>query len=83
MPSFTWLIHFTTRRGICETSYKPIFAPDSGDGLRVFNYLYGSVSKYKEHNDTANVMDQSLNMRFNTAGIEDERLCCYGSQDAN
>ncbi len=57
-----------------NANYQPIFAPNSGDGLRVFNYLYGSVSKYKEHNDTANVMDQALNLRFNTAAVDDESL---------
>lgn len=57
-----------------NANYQPIFSPKSGDGLRVFNYLYGSVAKYKEHNDTANVMDQSLNLTFNTTSVDDDSL---------
>ena len=57
-----------------NANYQPIFSPNSGDGLKVFNYLYGSVAKYKEHNDTANVMDQSLNLRFDTTSIDDDSL---------
>lgn len=57
-----------------NTNYQPIFAPNSGDGLRVFNYLYGSVSQYKEHYDTANVMDQALNLHFKTYSVDDDSL---------
>lgn len=56
-----------------NTDYVPIFAPNSGDGLEVFNYLYGSLSRFKEQNDTSNVMDQALNLSFDTSsGVNPE-----------
>lgn len=55
-----------------NTSYQPIFASDSGDGLRVFNYLYGSVSRYKEQNKTANVRDQALNLTYTNIQASDK-----------
>ena len=58
-----------------NANYKPIFAPDSGDGLRVFNYLYSSVAKYKEQNHTANVMDQALDLTYkNVSSAETDTL---------
>lgn len=57
-----------------NADYQPIFAPNSGDGLEVFNYLYGSLSRYREQNDSVNVRDQSLNMTFNTLSVDDESL---------
>lgn len=57
-----------------NTNYQPIFAPDSGDGLRVFNYLYGSVSNYREHNKNTNIMDQALKLKFNTRSTDDDSL---------
>ena len=47
-----------------NTNYIPIFSPGSGDGVRVFNYLYGSMSNYREKYDTANVMDQALSLTY-------------------
>lgn len=49
-----------------NSNYEPIFSDRSGDGLRVFNYLYGSVENFRETNDSANALDQSLNLKFNT-----------------
>ncbi len=49
-----------------NTHYQPIFADKRGDGLRVFNYLYGSVDNYKRSNDSANALDQALNIAFDT-----------------
>ena len=50
-----------------NTNYEPIFS-DRGDGLMVFNYLYGSVDNYKKTNDSANVLDQALSFKFDTTG---------------
>ena len=50
-----------------NTHYEPIFS-DRGDGLMVFNYLYGSVDNYKKTNDSANVLDQALSLKFDTTG---------------
>ncbi|MDO5764511.1 MAG: hypothetical protein Q4P84_02260, partial [Elusimicrobiales bacterium] len=36
-----------------NSNYEPIFSDRSGDGLRVFNYLYGSVENFRETNDSA------------------------------
>ena len=55
-----------------NADYQPIFAPDSGDGLRVFNYLYGSVARYKEQNKTSNVRDQALNLTYNNVQSSDQ-----------
>lgn len=49
-----------------NSNYEPIFSDRSGDGLRVFNYLYGSVDNFKKDNNSANALDQSLNLKFNT-----------------
>ena len=50
-----------------NANYQPIFAAP-GDGLRVFNYLYGSVGDYKEMNDSENAKDEALRIAFNTTG---------------
>ena len=52
-----------------NTHYQPIFADRRGDGLKVFNYLYGSVDNYKRSNDSANALDQSLNITFDTTQV--------------
>ena len=57
-----------------NADYQPIFAPDSGDGLMVFNYLYSSVAHYKEQNKTANIMDQALNLSFDTRTVLNDSL---------
>lgn len=57
-----------------NTNYVPIFASNNGDGTEVFKYLYGSVAEYKEQNDTANVMDQALNLTFDTRQVYDDSL---------
>ncbi len=49
-----------------NASYEPIFADRRGDGQRVFNYLYGSIENYKSTIDSANALDQSLNITFDT-----------------
>ncbi len=46
-------------------TYQPIFSAP-GDGLRVFNYLYGSIGDYKEMNDSENAKDESLRIKFDT-----------------
>lgn len=46
-------------------TYQPIFGAP-GDGLRVFNYLYGSVGDYKEMNDSENAKDEALRIKFDT-----------------
>ncbi|MGN1058116.1 MAG: hypothetical protein ACI4Q7_02025, partial [Candidatus Avelusimicrobium sp.] len=50
-----------------NSNYEPIFADRVGDGLRVFNYLYGSVNNFKKDNNSANALDQALNLKFDTA----------------
>lgn len=57
-----------------NTAYVPIFSPNGGDGLQVFNYLYGSLANYKEQNKTTNVMDQALNLHFDTTQVNDDSL---------
>ena len=57
-----------------NTTYVPIFSPNSGDGLAVFNQLYGSVSNYKAHAKTANIKDQSLNIAYNISAAERDTL---------
>lgn len=52
-----------------NSNYEPIFADRTGDGLRVFNYLYGSVENFKKNNDSANAMDQALNLKFDTTSL--------------
>lgn len=51
-----------------NTSYEPIFnAP--GDGMQVFNYLYGSLQNYRSTLDSANVLDRALRLKFNTSSL--------------
>ncbi len=50
-------------------NYEPIFADTNGDGLTVFNYLYGSVENYKQSSGSTNALDQALNVKFNTIGL--------------
>ena len=52
-----------------NTTYEPIFADTTGDGLKVFDYLYGSVENYKKATGSANALDQSLNIKFDTIGL--------------
>ena len=54
-----------------NANYEPIFADRTGDGREVFNYLYGSLDNYKKSTGSANALDQSLNLKFNTAALED------------
>ena len=54
-----------------NTNYVPIFSPNTGDGLQVFNELYGSVANYKKQSDSANVMDQSLNLTYKDITVGD------------
>jgi hypothetical protein len=54
-----------------NANYEPIFADRTGDGRQVFNYLYGSVDNYKKSTGSANALDQSLNLKFNTATLGD------------
>ncbi|MCQ2410522.1 MAG: hypothetical protein MJ053_03210, partial [Elusimicrobiaceae bacterium] len=49
--------------------YEPIFNDVGGDGQRVFNYLYGSLQNYRSTLDSANVLDQSLRIQFDTTGL--------------
>ncbi len=50
-----------------NADYQPIFGTP-GDGLRVFNYLYGSVGDYKEMNNSENAKDEALRIKFDTTG---------------
>ena len=52
-----------------NVDYKPIFNDRTGDGLTVFNYLYSSVENYKKVTDSANVLDQSLQLKFDTTSL--------------
>ena len=52
-----------------STNYEPIFADTTGDGLTVFNYLYGSISNYKQATGSTNALDQALNIKFNTTSL--------------
>lgn len=54
-----------------NANYEPIFADRTGDGRQVFNYLYGSVDNYKKSTGSANALDQSLNLKFNTTTLGD------------
>ena len=47
-------------------TYQPIFSAP-GDGLRVFNYLYGSVNDFKEMNHSENAKDEALRIKFDTS----------------
>ena len=67
-----------------NTNYVPIFASKNGDGERVFNYLYGSLSNYKDKSNSDNVIDQALNLAFDTRHVEDDSLYAnrnFGSMD--
>ena len=50
-----------------NAGYQPIFN-SPGDGLRVFNYLYGSVGDFKEMNNSENAKDEALRIKFDTTG---------------
>ncbi|WP_432635463.1 hypothetical protein [Candidatus Avelusimicrobium sp.] len=54
-----------------NANYEPIFADRTGDGREVFKYLYGSLDNYKKSTGSANALDQSLNLKFNTASLGD------------
>ena len=58
--------------------YEPIFN-SPGDGLRVFNYLYGSVDNYREANKSVNAVDQSLRINFDTSACDGES--CYTNRN--
>lgn len=49
-------------------NYEPIFN-DRGDGQRVFDYLYGSIQNYRSTQHSANVLDQSLRLVFDTTAL--------------
>lgn len=71
-----------------NSSYVPIFSPNSGDGLEVFNYLYGSVDNLKKATDSVNAKDQALNIRFDTVSLAqvpdgDESAASAGEVYAN
>lgn len=57
-----------------NTNYVPIFAANNGDGSRVFNYLYGSLSNYKEQNQSNAVVDQALKLSFDTTSDTGQEL---------
>ncbi len=57
-----------------NADYVPIFSENNGDGTQVFRYLYGSVADYRQQNDSANVMDQALNITFDTTQVNDDSL---------
>jgi len=52
--------------------YEPIFNDRHTDGLRVFNYLYGSIENYRDVSNSANVKDQALSLQFNTSSSTEE-----------
>lgn len=52
-----------------SSTYVPIFSPNSGDGLMVFNQLYGSLANYRENSKSANVLDQALNVMYDTTSL--------------
>ena len=52
-----------------NANYEPIFNDIHGDGLEVFNYLYGSIGNLKKATDSVNAKDQSLDIEFNTLGL--------------
>ena len=58
-----------------NSNYEPIFNDRRSDGLRVFNYLYGSLDNYRESNNSANALDQSLRIKFNTASACTDDSC--------
>lgn len=71
-----------------NSNYVPIFSPNTGDGLEVFNYLYGSVDNLKKAMNSVNTKDQSLNIRFDTTSLPavadgDETSAAAGEVYAN
>jgi len=69
-----------------NSNYQPIFTDTAGDGLRVFNYLYGSLNEYRESTKSANVRDQALSVHFNTASGAYASVCnadgeCYANRN--
>lgn len=52
-----------------NSNYEPIFSDRFGDGKRVFDYLYGSVDNFKKDNNSANALDQALNLKFDTSSL--------------
>ena len=69
-----------------NSNYRPIFSDAAGDGMRVFNYLYGSVNEYRENMKTANVLDQALSLHFDTASAAYATVCnadgeCYANRN--
>ncbi len=61
-----------------DTSYDPIFNDRSGDGQRVFNYLYGSLNNYRETMDSANALDQALQLTLHSGCTEN---VCYTTRN--
>ena len=59
-------------------NYKPIFDDRTGDGFRVFNYLYGSIGNYRSAMDSANALDQSLQLTLHAGCTED---VCYTTRN--
>ena len=69
-----------------NSDYQPIFNDTTGDGLRVFNYLYGSINEYRENTKSANVLDQALNLNFDTSSAAYITTCnaegeCYANRN--
>lgn len=62
-------------------NYEPIFNDKRGDGQRVFNYLYGSIQNYKDVTDSANALDQSLRIKFDTSGTNCDGEVCYANRN--
>ncbi len=68
-----------------NANYQPIFSAP-GDGMRVFNYLYGSVGDYKEMNESENAKDEALRIKFDTTGTHCDRdsagnETCYANRN--
>jgi len=67
-----------------NANYQPIFSAP-GDGLRVFNYLYGSVGDFKEMNNSENAKDEALRIKFDTSGTNcdpvGDQETCYANRN--
>ncbi len=67
--------------------YEPIFSDTTGDGQRVFNYLYGSVQNFKDITGSTNALDQSLSLKFDTSSASFASVCtdgeCYANRNFN